>query len=232
MDHIRVAIVSDHEMLREGLRLLLEKQKALQLTVISEDSETALSDNHDLHPDVVVIITSLPESSGIEALVNVRKIFHDAKVILLTNDKQGDYVHKALNNGANGYVTNSTSSTEVLQAIRTVTLDQYYLSPGIQKLVVRTYMEGTRAKPRGDNPNGHLFRGFNLLTSREKQVFQFLVSGYSSSQISKELDISSKTIDKHRASIYKKVGVDNPVQMLQYAIRIGVNDPSALAEHP
>ena len=232
MDNTFVIIVSDHEILREGLRLLLEKQKDLQLTVLTENSKTAFSDNRDLHPDVVVLITSLPESSGIEALAYAKDIFHDAKVILLTNDNQGDYVHQALNNGANGYVTNLTSSSEIMLAIRTVTLDQYYLSPGIQSLVVRTYMEGTRTKPRGNNPNAHLFRGFNLLTSREKQVFQFLVAGYSSTQISKKLDISSKTIDKHRANIYKKVGVDNPVHMLQYAYRIGINDAPGLADQP
>ena len=202
MDNTRVVIVSDHELLREGLRLLLAKQKDLQLTVLTETSETAFSGNRDLIPDVVILITSLPESSGIEALANVRDIFHDAKVILLTNDNKGDYVHQALNNGANGYVTNLSSDSEIMLAVRTVTLDQYYLSPGIQNLVFRTYMEGTRAKPRGNNPNAHLFRGFNQLTSREKQVFQFLVAGYSSTEISKKLDISSKTIDKHRANIY------------------------------
>ena len=99
------------------------------------------------------------------------------------------------------------------------------------EMAIKTYMEGTRTKPRGNNPNGHLFRGFNLLTSREKQVFQFLVEGYTSSQIGEELGISYKTIDKHRTSIYKKIGVDNPVQMLQYALRIGVNSPQDLAEH-
>ena len=226
MDTIRVVIASDNEMLREGLRLLLEKQKDLQITVISEHAETALPDKRDLQPDVVILITSLPESSGIEVLANFRKIFHDAKIVLLTNDSKGDYVHKALNNGAVGYVTKLTSSSEVLQAIRTVTRDQYYLSPNIQNIVIKTYMEGTRTKPRGNNPNGHLFRGFNLLTSREKQVFQLLVEGYSTIQIAKELGISSKTIDKHRTNIYKKIGVDNPVQMLQYALRIGVNGPS------
>lgn len=228
MDYIRVVIVSDDEMLREGLRLLLEKEQDLDVTAMSEHSETALTDKNDLHPEVVILIASLPESSGIESLANFRKIFHDAKMVLLTNDNEGDYVHKALNNGASGYVIKSTSSSEVVQAIRTVIDDQYYLSPVIQNRVVRTFMEGTRTKPRGSNPNGHLFRSFNLLTSREKQVFQFLVAGYTSTQISKELGISSKTIDKHRANIYKKVGVDNPVQMLQYALRIGVNEPSGL----
>jgi len=232
MHNISVMIVSDNEMFREGLRLLLEKQEDLHVTAISERSKTVLTDKTGLHPDVVILITSLPESSGIEALANFRKIFHDAKIVLLTNDKEGDYVHKALNKGASGYVIKSTSSSEVEQAIRTVTRDQYYLSPDIQNLVVRTFMEGTRSKPRGNNPDGHLFRGFNLLTSREKQVFQLLVAGHSSAQIGKELGISSKTIDKHRANIYKKVGVDNPVQMLQYAYRIGFNDSSGLAQQP
>jgi DNA-binding NarL/FixJ family response regulator len=232
MNNTRVVIVSDHEILREGLRQLLVKQEDLQLTVLTENSETAFSANRDLNPDVIILITSLPESSGIEALANVRDIFLDAKVILLTNDNDGDYLHQALNNGVHGYVTNLASSSEIMLAVRTVTLDQYYLSPSIQNLVVRTYMEGTRTKPRGNNPNAHLFRGFNQLTSREKQVFQFLVAGYSSTQISKKLDISSKTIDKHRANIYKKVGVDNPVQMLQYAYRIGVCDSPGLAHQP
>ncbi|WP_455198363.1 LuxR C-terminal-related transcriptional regulator [Kaarinaea lacus] len=232
MHNISVMIVSDNEMLREGLRLLLEKQEDLHVTAISERSKTVLTDKAGLHPDVLVLITSLSESSGIESLTNFREIFHDAKIVLLTNDNEGNYVHKALNYGASGYVIQSTSSSEVEQAIRTVNRDQYYLSPSIQDLVVKTFMEGTRRKPRGNNPDGHLYRGFNLLTSREKQVFQLLVEGHSSAQIGKELGISSKTIDKHRANIYKKVGVDNPVQMLQYAYRIGVTSSSGLAQNP
>ncbi len=139
---------------------------------------------------------------------------------MLANQCVDEAVHSALNSGVRGFIVKQAASADVATAIRQVMDGHYYLSPAILNRVIETYCEGTRTKPRGRRRDHNKYAGYNQLSVREKEVFQLLLAGLSSREISQNLSISSKTADKHRASIFKKTGVENSTQLLHYAIRL------------
>ena len=163
-------------------------------------------------PHDVQSITALHESSP------------ETKIIVLSDQNQENGVHSALKNGARGFLVKQAASSEVIDAIRQVVKGHYYLCPIVLNQVIETYLEGTRTKPRGRIKEHDKFAGFNQLSEREKEIFHILLTGLSSREISQSLKISSKTVNKHRASIFKKTGVENSTQLLHYAIRLGLID--------
>jgi len=223
-ERIRVVIADDHEMLREGLRLLLDSQPDIVVVGEAVDGVAAVELVRELKPDVLLLDIAMPKLTGLEALSVVLDTAPQTRVIMLSSHGKEAYVHQALNDGAWGYVVKGAPSAEVITAIRKAFKKQYYLSPDVQHQVIETYTSGRNPCPK--NPSHAEPSGYSQLSDREKQIFHLLIEGNSSNQISDLLCISSKTVDKHRASICRKINVENPIQMLHYAIRIGVVDPA------
>ncbi len=229
MYRIRIVIADDHQMLREGIRLLLESQADIDVVGEAFDGVAAAEMVRTLKPDVVLLDISMPKLSGLEAIGILRSISPQTKVIILSGHSKEAYVHQALNEGAYGYVVKGSPISEVINAIRMAVKEEYYLSPDVHAHVIAAYKSRARPSAR-DNRQKVEQQGYDDLSEREKQVFHLLAKGNSSNQISELLCISSKTVDKHRASICKKLAVENSVQMLHYAIRIGIMDPTLLEE--
>ena len=161
----------------------------------------------------------MPRMNGLDTIELIRQVAPETQIIILSRYEKEAYVHQALNAGALGYVVKGAPSSELLDAIRAVAQGKFYLSSEVHESVISSYLESTRDSSRKNN-------AFSQLSDREKQVFNLLVQGNSSNQIGEILCISSKTVDKHRANLSKKIGIDNPVKMVQYAIRNGIIDPS------
>ena len=157
------------------------------------------------------------QSDKIKSIAALHKTAPKTKIIMLSSQTSGECVHRALNDGACGFIVKQAPSSDVVNAIHQVMDGHYYLSSSIQNRVIETYLEGARTKPR--KGKGHdKYSGFNQLSDREKEVFYLLLDGHSSREISTSLNISPKTADKHRSSIFKKTGVENSTQLLHYAI--------------
>lgn len=216
---IRVVISDDHTLMREGVSLLLKSQQDIEVVGEARDGFEAMEKVRSTRPDVLLLDIAMPRMNGFDTIKLVRQNVPDTQIIVLSRYEKEAYVHQALCAGALGYVVKGAPSSEMLEAIRAAAQGKFYLSSEVQGSVISTYLESSReTTPAND--------AFSQLSDREKQVFNLLIQGNSSSQIGDILCISSKTVDKHRANLSKKIGIDNPVKMVQYAIRNGIIDPT------
>jgi two-component system response regulator NreC len=214
---IKVLIVDDHAIVRDGIRQLIESQEDMLIVGEAGDGVTALKHVKNQSPDVVLLDIGMPGMTGLETISLVKEARPEVKVVILTMHSKDSYVHQALNAGAMGFILKASSSRDILTAIRAAQKDEYFLSSKIRAGVVESYLRSRKHKPS--------VRGYDLLTEREQQVFRKVVEGSTTKEIAGILCLSSKTIEKHRTSIHNKLGVHGRLELLKYAIKIGVVDP-------
>ncbi|MCF6178251.1 MAG: response regulator transcription factor [Geopsychrobacter sp.] len=217
MNKIKVALADDHALMREGLTLLLQGQADMEVIGEASNGVEALETARRCRPDVMLLDIGMPRMNGLETLALIRKSVPGTRLVILSRYEKEAYVHQALKAGALGYVVKGAPSTEMLGAVRAAADGKFYLSSQVQASVIESYVEDRRSHARHGE---HL----ESLSDREKQVFHLIVQGNNSHQVAEVLCISSKTVDKHRANIGRKIGTDNPVQMVQYALRTGLLD--------
>ena len=186
----RIVIADDHQIVRQGLRTLLEKEPDMQVVGEAEDGRQTLSMVREFIPHVVVMDVKMPNMNGIEATRQIHSELPQVKVIALSMYSDSGYVTNMLRAGASGYLLKDGAFEELAQAIRLVTSNRSYLSPGVANVVVKDYVSNTPRQP-------HCVRFFHSPT-REREVLQLLSEGKRSSQIAKHLRISIKTVDAHR----------------------------------
>lgn len=210
---IRVAIVDDHDLMREGIRAILERDPAFQIVGETGDGQEAIRLVLTLRPDVVLMDVYLP--GGIGGLDATETIVHDwpeAKVIILTQYENREYIRRALRIGARGYLLKRSVSGQLKDAIRAVHQGQRYLHPAVAGELVDLVTTG-RTLEEND---------YDRLTAREKQVFKLLAEGKTSRDISKYLTISLKTAMTHRGNIMTKLGMHSRTELVRYAVGKGI----------
>ncbi len=217
MKPIRILLADDHSILREGLRLLIAPQSDMEVVGEACDGFETLEKARKLQPQVIVIDIAMPRMNGIETISLLKDCCPDCRTVVLSGYEKDAYIHEALKAGATAYIVKGAPSSELLEAIRCAAQGKAFLANQVQQTVIRSYLKHHDDKPKTSE--------FDRLSDREQQVFRLLVEGNTSSQIADILCISPKTVDKHRAAITHKLGIDNPVKMVQYAIRTGLIDP-------
>jgi two-component system NarL family response regulator len=211
---IRILLVDDHTMVREALRVVLEKDASMQVVAEVGDGETALRLADELAPEIVVMDVALPGASGIETTRRLLAKHPNIKVLALSTYPDLGIVQQMLDAGASGYITKSAAGVELMQGIRGVLAGQRYLCPEVTALVVADSLRGRRTvSGASDNRS---------LTWRETQVATLLAGGKSAPEIAAELHISPSTVDVHRRNIMRKLDVHNVVDLAKYAIRAGL----------
>lgn len=217
MKPIQILIADDHTMVREGVRKLIEIQPDMEIVGEATDGIEALNLVRSQKPDLLLLDINMPKMSGFEVVGLALDAAPDLAIVILSMYETEGYAHKIFQAGAKGYVLKAAPSQHLLAAIRRVNEGEYYLSPKMRSSVMTSYLGGCRQEEPARG-------GYEELSDREKQVFQLLVQGNATTEIATILFISSKTVEKHRANIIKKIGISQPVQMVKYAIRIGVLD--------
>jgi DNA-binding NarL/FixJ family response regulator len=208
----RVLITDDHQLLREGLRSLLEN-RGFEVTGEAEDGRSSVRLAKQLEPDVVIIDISLPGLNGIEATRQIHQNSPEVKVIVLSMRADSRAVLAALAAGASAYLLKEAAFEEVVIALRVVLKGQIYLSPAIAHLVVQSSVEHWSANP------GYVRHG---ISGREREILQLVAEGRSSKEMAASLFVSVKTIETHRKQIMNKLNLHSVAELTKYAIREGV----------
>jgi two-component system, NarL family, response regulator NreC len=214
---IRLLLVDDHLVVRTGLRMLLEGDQEFQIAGEASTARDAISLVEQLDPDVVVMDIGLPDLSGIDATREIKKRHPRSAVVALTIHEDEQYFFKMLEAGASGYVPKRAAPDELLTAIRAAAAGEVYLYPSLAKLLVRDYLShDTAAKP------GSILDG---LTSREQEILGYLAEGINNDEIGRILNISPKTVARHRENIMSKLNLHSRTELVKYAIRKGIIQP-------
>ena len=217
MNKIRVLIADDHAIVREGLRQLLNGQRDMEVAGEAEDGRQALEKVKSFHPDVILLDIAMPHLNGLEVISLIKEAAPETQVVVLSMHSKETYVQQVLSSGALGYVLKASPSTDILEAIRMAHRDEYFLSSRLKAEVIGKYLKTKRSAPA--------LRGYDLLTEREQQVFRLVAQGHSTSRIADILCVSPKTVEKHRTSLMNKLVVHDRLELLKYAIKIGIVDP-------
>lgn len=211
---MRLLLVDDHEIVRAGLRMLLESQPDMEIIGECENGQDAVRRALELKPDVILMDVSLPDIPGYDATRAIKKALPAVTILALTMHESDEYFFEMLNAGASGYVPKKAAPTELVNAIRVVHAGGVYLYPSLAKTLVQDYL--TRAE-QGDDQGA-----FDGLTEREREVLTLIADGLSNQEVADKLVISVKTVERHRANILAKLGLHSRTELVKYAIRKGL----------
>lgn len=204
MPDIRVLVVDDHAILRDGICSLLERQEGLNVVGEAGNGREALDRVEELRPDIVLMDVSMPEMDGLEATRRIKSAHPEIKVLVLTQHDNQEYINPLLQAGASGYVLKRSGGREVVTAIRQVYEHGVFLEPDVARQVLHNFSRSAEIP---------------ALTEREQQVLQLAVEGKSNKDIARRLFISAKTVSVHRTNIMAKLGVHNSAELVRYAIQ-------------
>jgi DNA-binding NarL/FixJ family response regulator len=203
-NQVKVLIVDDHALVREGLKTILANQSGIQVVGTAGDGDEAILLYKRLEPDVVLMDLSMPVKDGVQAMRELLKLGKNTKVLALTAHVDQDHIFSALDAGACGYLLKNSTRDELVMAIQTVMEGKVYLAPGISGEVAKGFLRVAR-----DTTGGKL----GNLTDREKEVFRLVAEGYKNREIADLLIISIKTVEKHRSNLMKKLGLKSAAEV-------------------
>jgi two-component system response regulator NreC len=211
---IRLLLVDDHEVVRSGLRMLLESAGGVEIVGEAGTAREALEQVNAVRPDVVIMDIGLPDLTGIEAAREIRALRPETAIVALTIHEDQEYFFKMLEAGATGYVPKRAAPEELLTAIEAAAAGEVYIYPSLAKYLVKDYLS--------QEPQLKASRALDGLTGREQEVLAQLAEGASNTAIGEALGISPKTVARHRENIMRKLNLHSRSELVKYAIRKGI----------
>jgi DNA-binding NarL/FixJ family response regulator len=211
----RVLLADDHDLVRAGIRSLLEKMTGIEVVAETGNGREAIELTKTLLPDVILMDIAIPGLNGLEALARLTKELPAVKVIILSMYTNEEYVLQALRAGARGYLVKDVAVNELELAIRAVTRGEIHLSPRVSNRVIGSYLERL-----GNEPSLR-----EKLTPRQREIVQLIAEGNSTKDIAFLLKVSVKTVEAHRAQVMARLGIHDVVGLVRYAMRMGLVPP-------
>ena len=217
---IRILIADDHSVVRKGIRMLLEDEPDIQIVGEAADGDEAIDLLASISTDVLLLDITMPRMSGIEALKVISQQYPAVRTLMFSMHNNPDYILKAVQHGAAGYLLKDTGLEEILRAVRTVVKGDLYYPPNASSVIIRSLVLPTRNQLNDAiTPNTNVSHSiWNRITSRETQVLTCLIDGMSSPEIADKFGISPNTVANQRASIIRKAGVKNTVDLIRVAL--------------
>lgn len=225
---LRILLADDHDILRQGLKLLLEAQPDLHVVGEARTGRSAVEQATALQPDIVVLDISMPDMDGLEACQHIRRQHPDIQVLILTMHESEEYFLQALRMDASGYLVKKAAPSELCAAVRTIAQGGAFLYPGLAKALIRAYLVpknmaqvATPAQTESAKDNA-LSQVFSVLTSRELEVLKLVAEGHTNQEIADQLVLSIKTVQAHRANVMEKLGLHDITHLVRFALRYGL----------
>lgn len=212
---VTIMVADDHGIVREGLRRLLEAEPDFSVVAEASNGREVLEALSRSNPDVVVLDITMPRLGGLETLERLRSDHPGTKVVLLSVHSDPPFVQSAIALGADGYVLKNGRAAEIVTAIRAVLQGGSYFSPAVAREIVEQLRT---PRPDGDEP-------FALLSMREREVLHLIAEGLSAKEVAVELCVGTKTVEAHRSSLMRKLGVRKATELVRYALRHGLIEP-------
>ena len=214
MKALSILIADDHEVVRRGIRNLLEARPEWKIVGEAATGPEAIDKARKLRPDVVLLDLSMPEQDGIQAVSDIAAASPATKIMVLTMHDSGEMASRALAAGASAFVLKSDAARDLVNAIQAIGKGQAFLSPGVTRLVLNQLVKASPPRPTPDD-----------LTAREIEVLKLLAQGRTNKATAAELSLSVKTIDTHRASIMRKLQLESFSDLMQFAMRHRLIEP-------
>jgi DNA-binding NarL/FixJ family response regulator len=212
----RILLADDHTVVRRGLRLVLEAEPDFEVVAEAADGAEAVQRAASGDVDLAVLDVAMPRMTGLQATREIRRRSPDVRILILSMHDNEQYLYEALRAGASGYVLKTVADRDLVEACRATVRGDPFLYPGAVNTLIRDFLDRTHAGEEGrEDP----------LTPREQEVVKLIAESYSSKDIARELVISEKTVERHRANILEKLGMNDRVQLTRYAIRRGLIEP-------
>jgi len=214
MQKIRVLVVDDHTIVRDGICALLALVGDIEVVGEAANGSEALKMVKELEPNVVLMDIAMPIMDGLEATRRIRKEFPRTKVLVLTQYDDKEYVFPVIEAGAAGFISKVAASSELASGIRSIYHGDSYLSPSVARLLVEDYQHGAGGRVSQDT--------YEQLTDRERDVLKLMVEGYTTQEIADMLVVSRKTVEGHKTNLMAKLGIHNRTELIKYALRKGI----------
>jgi DNA-binding NarL/FixJ family response regulator len=227
---IHVLLADDHDILRQGLKLLLNMQQEMQVVGEARTGQEAVVMAQELMPDVVVMDITMPDMDGLEACQLIRRKQPETQVLVLTMHESEEYFLHALRMGAAGYLVKKAAPSDLQMAIKSIAQGGAFLYPGLAKALIRSYIDS----PTFDTPTLHNDRAVNtpnparalqLLTPREIEVLRLVAEGCTNQEIADQLTLSIKTVQTHRANVMEKLDLRDITHLVRFAVGHGMIPP-------
>lgn len=219
MSLIHVLLAEDHNVVREGLRLLLSAQPDIEVIGEATTGREAVALARDRCPDVAVLDITMPDLDGVQATNLIRVECPQTQVLILTMHESDAYFFRALEAGAAGYVLKKAASEDLINAVRAVARGEAFFYPSLARKLLDNYLVHTQSKPPPGPP------GYEELSDREREIMFLIVRGLSNQEIADKLVISPSTVQTHRTHILQKLNLETTIDLVRYAIRHGLIEP-------
>ena len=216
MEPVRLLVADDHEIMRKGIRSLLEAQPGWQVTAEASDGREAVEKAREMKPDVTVLDISMPSLNGLEAARQMIKNDARAKILILTQHESDPLIREVLDAGARGYVLKSDASRDLITAVNAVRSNKTFFTAKVAQIVLDGYLD---KKVKKAVPEERKDEARSRLTPRQREIVQLLAEGKSSKEVAVALGLSVKTAETHRANIMRRLDCHSISELVRYAVR-------------
>ncbi|PKN93660.1 MAG: DNA-binding response regulator [Chloroflexi bacterium HGW-Chloroflexi-6] len=220
MESIRLMLVDDHQVIRTGLKTFLETQPDFKVVAEASNGQEAIARALETRPDIVLMDITMPEMDGLEATRELKKLWPECVVLSLTVHEDKFYFMEMLAAGAAGYLTKQAASDELVQAIHTVAQGHVYLQPALARWLIEDYQRLASEKP-SQTESGEAV-GLDVLSQREREVLELVAQGLNNAEIGAKLELSPKTVARHRERIMKRLSLHSRTELVKFAIKTGL----------